>query len=130
MTQPSPARSFAAKNLLVSHLVITAFMVFNVVLGGYLKLQNAPRSPFSERTDLVLLAILTGTSLVGIVSNAVFVIGQCLALRQRAGGVTWNHQMLILMALIPWIGWRFFDKLKSVDESASQSPPKPHSPVA
>ena len=57
-----PTKSFAAKNWLFSHWVMTLFLFFNLGLGGYLSLQDAPRAQFSEAVNQVLLAILLGIS--------------------------------------------------------------------
>lgn len=100
-------------NLLVSHWLMTILLTISLGLGGYQSLTASSRVRFSETTDFALFAILLGMSLMGIISNGVFVIGQCDALRKRGCAVGWSHQALIMLALIPWFGWRFFDRLAS-----------------
>ena len=119
MTESFPSRSFSVLNLLVSHWVMTIFLIFNLGLGGFQSLRANSRVRFSETADLVFLAILLSMSLIGIISNSVFVIGQCFALRKRGIAVSWSHQALILMALIPWFGWKFFDNLASANVPVS-----------
>lgn len=119
MNESFPSRSFSVHNLQVSHWVMTIFLIINLGLGGYLFLQTNSRVRFSETTDLVLLGILISMSLTGMISNGVFVIGQCFALRKRGVSVSWSHQVLILLALVPGFGWRFFDRLASVNDPVS-----------
>jgi hypothetical protein len=119
VTESFTSRSFSVHNLQVSHWVMTIFLIINFGLGGYLFLQTNSRVRFSETTDLVLLGIMISLSLTGMISNGVFVIGQCFALRKRGVSLTWSHQGLIFLALVPGFGWRFFDRLASNKDPVS-----------
>ena len=77
MTESFPSKSFSVLNLLVSHWVMTIFLIFNLGLGGFLSLQSNSRGQLSDTADFVFLAILTSLSLIGITSNGLFVIDQC-----------------------------------------------------
>lgn len=70
---------------------------------------------------MVLLAVLLGLALIGIVSNAVFVVGQCRALRKRGCAATVEQQAFIFLALIPGLGWNFFDRLEKGNVSEGDS---------
>lgn len=114
MTPSDSARSLASRNLLASHSLMTVLLLFIVVLGVHQTLQATPRVQFSDAAEPVLFGILLGMSLLGLLSNVIFVVGQCRTLRKRGSTVTWKYQGLIFGSLIPWIGWKFFDRLAKV----------------